>query len=269
MAHQMSIVFHPGAVSGCEPPCVAQAFVAHDAVLFKVFVIGRRYFVVERPSLKNFEPAGTSSVYSWLLPSLTHACIYVAERETIFFDSHDVSKPDSVSHLSVLDEGELSDVQRPTVSTELLDRMVAMLCKTLQMTLFGIDVVVEKGTGRYAIIDINAFPGYEGVPNFFTHVTKLLTDVVADQQQPTKADTNVVEEDSGIDTGRKLVCCANIESCKPQLTSNANPGIGDSSDEKKRHQTNNNMNGSFQHQTRAKRCSTTSSSSLSSGQQPS
>ena len=133
----------------------------------------------------------------------------IAERETIFFDSHDVSKPDSVSDLSVLDEGELSDVQRPTVSAELLDRMVAMLRRTLQMTLFGVDVVVEKGTGRYAIIDINAFPGYEGVPNFFTHVTKLLKDVVADQQQqqPAKAGTSVIEEDSGIDTGNSTIFC--------------------------------------------------------------
>ena len=58
MAHQMSIVFHEGAVGDCEPPCVAMTFIPHDAVLFKIFVIGQKYFVVERPSLKNFEAAG-------------------------------------------------------------------------------------------------------------------------------------------------------------------------------------------------------------------
>jgi len=75
-----------------------------------------------------------------------------------------------VSHLSVLDEEtleeELDEGQgnesiriRPTVSGPLIDRVVAMLRHTLQMSLFGVDIVVEKGTGRYAIIDINAFPG--------------------------------------------------------------------------------------------------------------
>lgn len=54
----MSIVFHEGAVGDCEPPCVAMTFIPHDAVLFKIFVIGQKYFVVERPSLKNFEAAG-------------------------------------------------------------------------------------------------------------------------------------------------------------------------------------------------------------------
>ena len=55
---QMSIVFHEGAVKGCEPPCVAQTFIPHDAVLFKIFVVGKKHFVVERPSLKNFYAAG-------------------------------------------------------------------------------------------------------------------------------------------------------------------------------------------------------------------
>ena len=56
----MAIVFHEGAVKDCEPPCVAQTFIPHDALLFKVFVIGNKYFVVERPSLKNFYASGKS-----------------------------------------------------------------------------------------------------------------------------------------------------------------------------------------------------------------
>uniref|UniRef100_A0A0P5QTM8 Inositol-tetrakisphosphate 1-kinase n=1 Tax=Daphnia magna TaxID=35525 RepID=A0A0P5QTM8_9CRUS len=137
MAHQMSIIFHEGAVKDCEPPCVAQTFIPHDAILFKIFVIGKKYFVVERPSLKNFS---------------------AAEIPTIFFDSHDVSKPDSVSLLSVLDDDEKCNVH-PTINGELLDRVMSMLRIALEMNLFGVDIVVEKNTGHYAIIDINAFPG--------------------------------------------------------------------------------------------------------------
>lgn len=193
MAHQMSIVFHEGAVNGCEPPCVAQTFIPHDAVLFKIFVVGKKHFVVERPSLKNF---------------------YAAERPTIFFDSHDVSKPDSVSSLSVLDDSEKCD-SRPFVNAELLNGVVAMLRVSFNMALFGVDIVVEKNTGHYAIIDINAFPGYEGVPDFFTHVTQLLKDTVDQPNAFVTSTTSTVaatasagsnnsrasEEDSGIDTG--------------------------------------------------------------------
>ena len=83
-------------------------------------------------------------------PSLSEA-----ERPTIFFDSHDVSKPDSVSSLSVLDDFEKCD-SRPFVNSELLERVIAMLRASLNMSLFGVDIVVEKNTGHYAII---AFPG--------------------------------------------------------------------------------------------------------------
>jgi len=178
MAHQMAIVFHEGAVKDCEPPCVAQTFIPHDALLFKVFVIGNKYFVVERPSLKNF---------------------YASERPTIFYDSHDVSKPDSVSVLSVLDENDKCGI-RPVVKEELLDKVITMLSGSLEMSLFGVDIVVEKGTGLYAIIDINAFPGYEGVPDFFKHVTKLLKETV-DQPLVNGLMPSRVEDDSGIDTG--------------------------------------------------------------------
>lgn len=60
---QMAIVFHEGAVRDCEPPCVAQTFVPHDALLYKIFVVGSKHFVVERPSLKNFDAAGKKNNY--------------------------------------------------------------------------------------------------------------------------------------------------------------------------------------------------------------
>lgn len=40
-----------------------------------------------------------------------------------------------------------------------------MLRVALEMNLFGVDIVVEKSTGHYAIIDINAFPGKNKITN--------------------------------------------------------------------------------------------------------
>ena len=42
---------------------------------------------------------------------------------------------------------------------EHLDRMVKVVRGELDVMLFGIDVIIEKRTGRYAIIDMNLFPG--------------------------------------------------------------------------------------------------------------
>lgn len=52
--HQMSIIFNEKGIKDCRPPCVAQSFVNHNAVLYKIFVLGEDHYVVERPSLKNF-----------------------------------------------------------------------------------------------------------------------------------------------------------------------------------------------------------------------
>jgi inositol-1,3,4-trisphosphate 5/6-kinase/inositol-tetrakisphosphate 1-kinase len=42
---------------------------------------------------------------------------------------------------------------------ERLDRIVKVVSDKLGLSLLGIDVIIENKTGRYAIIDMNAFPG--------------------------------------------------------------------------------------------------------------
>lgn len=56
----MTIVFSEDDMKDIKPPCVIQNFINHNAVLYKVFVVGEAYTVVERPSLRNFPsgPAG-------------------------------------------------------------------------------------------------------------------------------------------------------------------------------------------------------------------
>ena len=56
----MAIIFSEEDLINVRPPCVIQSFINHNAVLYKVFVVGDAYTVVERPSLKNFPfgPAG-------------------------------------------------------------------------------------------------------------------------------------------------------------------------------------------------------------------
>ncbi|KAF4085773.1 hypothetical protein AMELA_G00098640 [Ameiurus melas] len=155
-SHEMSLIFSRAGLRDARPPCVLQSFVNHSAVLHKVFVVGEQHFTVERPSLKNF-PTGPY------------------DRKTIFFNSHEVSKPESCSHLTALDE----TMPRVTAPNEdLMVTMVKELRAALGMALFGVDVITNIDTHTLTIIDINVFPGYEGVPQFFSsllsHIEYLL-----------------------------------------------------------------------------------------------
>lgn len=204
-AHQMCIIFNEAGLKDVKPPCVAQSFVNHNARLFKLFVIKDKYYIMERPSLKNFQ---------------------AGDQETVFFYSHDISKPNSCSSLTKLDESDqqflqeliskmknmsnqdsiestesnrdatgdgaikqtdqmlkgdsdfrLNNDQNPfEPNKERLDKIVRIISEKLGLTFYGIDVIIENGTSRYAIIDMNTFPGYDGVENFLT----IFRDVVCD-----------------------------------------------------------------------------------------
>ena len=54
----MALIFNEDGLSDVTPPCVAQTFINHNALLHKIFVVGEEFFVVERPSVKNFTAGG-------------------------------------------------------------------------------------------------------------------------------------------------------------------------------------------------------------------
>ncbi|XP_037324775.2 inositol-tetrakisphosphate 1-kinase-like isoform X2 [Pungitius pungitius] len=153
LSHEMSLIFGADGLADVRPPCVLQSFVSHGAVLHKVFVVGDQHFCVKRPSLKNF-------------PS---------DRKTIFFNSHQVSKPESNSHLTALDEQKPG---LPPPSSEAVAALVRELRARLGMALFGVDVIVDVHTHTLTAIDINIFPGYEGVPQFFSSLLSHIQSVL-------------------------------------------------------------------------------------------
>lgn len=81
----------------------------------------------------------------------------LSEFPTVNFDSHEISKPDSSSSLTQMDGESTSEHGMP--KKKILDLIVNEVRTKLGLTLFGIDVIIEKGSGRYAIIDMNVFPG--------------------------------------------------------------------------------------------------------------
>ncbi|CAI5694499.1 unnamed protein product [Oreochromis niloticus] len=133
-----------------------ESFVNHGAVLYKVFVVGDKHCCVERPSIKNF-PSGP------------------CDRRTIFFNSQKVSKPESNSDLTSVDE---HMVDPPSPSSDAVAALVKELRAQLGMALFGVDVIINIGTHALTVIDINIFPGYEGMPQFFSSLLSHIQSVL-------------------------------------------------------------------------------------------
>lgn len=141
-AHTIRIVFNDEGLENITlPSYLVQHFVNHNAVLYKVFVIGNKHFTVKRPSIRDME--------------LTAA----PAQQSIIFDSGLVSKATSVSPLNI--EGAVSAVTA-VPNEELLCSLLNEMRNRLSLSLFGVDVVIENGSEDLYVVDVNYFPGYNG-----------------------------------------------------------------------------------------------------------
>uniref|UniRef100_A0A8C4KDW1 Inositol-tetrakisphosphate 1-kinase n=1 Tax=Dromaius novaehollandiae TaxID=8790 RepID=A0A8C4KDW1_DRONO len=216
-SHEMAIIFNQEGLKAVRPPCVIQSFINHNAVLYKVFVVGESYTVVKRPSLKNFSAGISGTLLPPAVPcakplgvkiqcKVTYSLLLISDRESIFFNSHNVSKPESSSVLTALDKIE-GVFERP--NDDVIREISKALRQALGVSLFGIDIIINNQTGQHAVIDINAFPGYEGVSEFFTDLLNHIA-AVLQGQAPEVTQLNrsklLAEQTSGIMDER--ICCA-------------------------------------------------------------
>ncbi|XP_044057243.1 inositol-tetrakisphosphate 1-kinase-like isoform X2 [Siniperca chuatsi] len=199
LSHEMSLIFSAGSLVDIHPPCVLQSFINHGAVLHKVFVVGDRHFSVERPSLKNF-PSGP------------------CDRKTIFFNSHQVSKPESSSDLTAMDE---QIPCLPPPSSEAVAALVRELRVQLGMALFGVDVIINIQTHTLTVIDINIFPGYEGVPQFFSCLLSHIESVL--DKQTSAVPQATASPESTQTTGGPSAACSPQEQIADCTVSSASP----------------------------------------------
>lgn len=148
---QMSMIFSLDDVAAIRPPSLVQEFFNHSGVMYKVFVIGDRYHIIQRPSIKNYATD--------------------PNQKPIYIDSRDVSKMGRGFHPHIHHSDPSKQTWRNSFDNpDLLDKLVVSeLCKNLKrssgLQLYGVDILVLKETGNYAIVDINQFPGYKGIPD--------------------------------------------------------------------------------------------------------
>ncbi|KAF5396657.1 Inositol-tetrakisphosphate 1-kinase [Paragonimus heterotremus] len=159
-AHTMALVFNPSGLEKLKFPVVAQQFIDHDDILFKIYVIGEKSFYFVRPSIRNFDESSS--------------------QETIFFNSKDVSKDGVDSSLSNIKTDRLEKHALSLIDEPLFSRIAMCIREVIHLDLFGVDVIryvasdTECAQPKWAIVDVNIFPDYSGVPDFHFHLENLV-----------------------------------------------------------------------------------------------
>ncbi|KAF7233262.1 hypothetical protein EG68_10208 [Paragonimus skrjabini miyazakii] len=146
-AHTMALVFNPSGLEKLKFPVVAQQFIDHDDILFKIYVIGEKSFYFVRPSIRNLEESSS--------------------QETIFFNSKDVSKDGVDSSLSNIKIDRLEKHALSLIDAPLFSRIAACIREY-------VDSDRECAQPKWAIVDVNIFPDYSGVPDFHFHLENLV-----------------------------------------------------------------------------------------------
>ena len=148
-SHDMRIIFSEDNLKDLKAPCVVQEFLNHGGKMFKVYVIGDKFYTCEKPSVRNF---------------------HASDKATLFFDSTNITKGE---YFPSLHEKDPSAVNFETSDEkELLDgRVISMLVKKLRQVLefnmLGIDIIIDERTKNYAIVDINYSPSFHCVMSHF------------------------------------------------------------------------------------------------------
>jgi inositol-1,3,4-trisphosphate 5/6-kinase/inositol-tetrakisphosphate 1-kinase len=60
-----------------------------------------------------------------------------------------------------------------TVDHKIINKIAQTVQKLFELNLVGIDIIIDNNTGDYAVIDVNYFPGYEGITDFSTELFHL------------------------------------------------------------------------------------------------
>lgn len=153
-AHDMSIIFSEKNVSDVMSPCVIQEFVNHGSMLYKVAAVGQQMYICERPSVKNLKSGLERTVY---FDSMT-----VSKRNIHNVDLHD-KNPQFMKFRTSVSERNVKTLLDEDIVKEILCRIT----NKIDLTLFGIDIIVEENTGNYGLIDLNYMPSYDGVLTYF------------------------------------------------------------------------------------------------------
>jgi len=140
-SHMMGIVFNQRGIDAFPKPVLVQQLVNHDATIFKAFMIGDFVSYVRKPSLPNFAED--------------------PQRATINFDSQAFADLVGVP-------------TAPEPGLELVQKVAQAISQETGLSLFGFDLITKSGTNEHYVIDINYFPSYKGIDDFYGKLVTLI-----------------------------------------------------------------------------------------------
>lgn len=150
-AHWMTLLTENPESFDSYPGCLVQKFHEHFGVLYKVYVIGDIIEIVARPSITSKESGSI-----------------------LRFNTHKFKAAEG----DLCEEKWLGAMKRLDDVRELVEEFARELKKRLQLTWFGIDVIIPEGENvlRAAVIDVNYMPGYDGIKDLSDKLIKAILD---------------------------------------------------------------------------------------------
>ncbi|KAJ4723907.1 putative Inositol-tetrakisphosphate 1-kinase [Melia azedarach] len=144
-SHSMAIVFRLEDFKNLSVPlpAIVQEYVNHSSTLFKFYVLGENVFHAVKKSTPNSVILMKSYERNGLKP--------------ITFDS--------LKSLPIDTENQHSGKVDDDLDLGLVKDAAIWLAKTLDLTIFGFDIVIQEGTGDHVIVDVNYLPSFKEVNN--------------------------------------------------------------------------------------------------------
>jgi hypothetical protein len=164
----MTLVFNHNQLSVIPLPFLAQEFVNHGGVIFKAFALGDHCRFVKRPSIPDLKHNCESIVlhrsHNALCLTLSRFCFsnqptnQPVER-AISFDSQNPLYPQVQDAMLDRSQQEQDLVDRAVLPPDaVLRAIVRIIQDELGLHLLGFDLIVDKNSGQYHVIDVNYWP---------------------------------------------------------------------------------------------------------------
>lgn len=188
VSHLMTVLLNESSLEHIHgTPCLLQEYVNHDAVLYKVYVLGNNVRVYQRPSLPNlpehFKIAAENG-------DINESPSYVD------FDSQRPYPRLSAFGLSEGREHQGRPTYSVTVTTEEVQPIVEKLKEAFGLELFGFDILItsselgsqeclndDSNKRQMLVVDVNYFPSYKEVSNFASLLAQYLTQRALDSRR--------------------------------------------------------------------------------------
>lgn len=180
-SHYMTILIQQSerAMKRIPPNSLIQQYVNHDAVLYKVYVMGQHFHVYKRASVPNLPPDISK----------------LSNKDLVEFDSQHPYPRLQDFGLST-ESGSIpqqkGSQRQPLVSSDEVRPIVDALKRAFGLELFGFDILVSAEKQEWLVVDVNYFPSYKEVPNFPNQLAHYLTQRVLHQRRQNLQDNEEI-----------------------------------------------------------------------------